>query len=356
MKLHLAGTLAATVTLLAITEVGTASAQGGMPGRIRERTVQSVEEKVQELDRSAGRPPSTNEVTTPPHPAEGASLATPVAVSGAGPLRPGEGAWANYDFVPGDRPLFVDDYSADRVVNFPRRLEFIEGTMDIVEWQGSRWLRATSKARFSVPLSETLPERFTMEFDYVGLSKYELKVRFHGPNWQTEEEVHIGAWGWGVSGSTVSAITRPRDADGIENRVVRVRVMADGSYVKVYVDGERVANVPNANLGRADRVWFEIPTSEDTPALVGDIRVMASEIELYDSLIEAGRVATQGVLFGGGSDRIRPESTPTLREIADLLTSTPTYASPSRATPTTSGPSSSTRRSPSSGRPRSGRR
>ncbi|MEJ2238348.1 MAG: OmpA family protein [Gemmatimonadales bacterium] len=32
-----------------------------------------------------------------------------------------------------------------------------------------------------------------------------------------------------------------------------------------------------------------------------------------------GRVATQGILFGSGSDRIRPESTPTLKEIGTML-------------------------------------
>src|SRR5690606_28510955 len=117
-------------------------------------------------------------------------------------------------------------------------------------WQGRRWLRATSTGRFALPLPEVLPERFTLEFDYAGLSKYELKIRFHGPDWQDEEEIHIGAWGWGVNGATVKAMSRPADADGIENRIVRVRVMADGSYVKVYIDGDRVANVPNANLGR----------------------------------------------------------------------------------------------------------
>jgi outer membrane protein OmpA-like peptidoglycan-associated protein len=41
---------------------------------------------------------------------------------------------------------------------------------------------------------------------------------------------------------------------------------------------------------------------------------------LYDALAADGRVATQGILFDTGSDRIRPESTPTLREIGTMLT------------------------------------
>src|ERR1041384_2564095 len=39
----------------------------------------------------------------------------------AASLKPGEGAWANFDFVPGTRPIFVEDFTRDRVGNFPKR-------------------------------------------------------------------------------------------------------------------------------------------------------------------------------------------------------------------------------------------
>src|SRR5690606_12283749 len=39
------------------------------------------------------------------------SAAAIAAANGGAPasLKPGEGAWANYDFVPGDRPIFLED-------------------------------------------------------------------------------------------------------------------------------------------------------------------------------------------------------------------------------------------------------
>jgi outer membrane protein OmpA-like peptidoglycan-associated protein len=46
---------------------------------------------------------------------------------------------------------------------------------------------------------------------------------------------------------------------------------------------------------------------------------MAGGRNLYDALAEKGRVATQGIYFDTGSDRLRPESTPTLKEIAAML-------------------------------------
>ena len=46
---------------------------------------------------------------------------------------------------------------------------------------------------------------------------------------------------------------------------------------------------------------------------------MAGGKKLYDALAEKGRVATQGIYFDTGSDRLRPESSPTLKEIAAML-------------------------------------
>ncbi len=65
--------------------------------------------------------------------------------------------------MPGDRVLFFDDYSADNVGDFPRRLEFAEGNAEIVEWEGGKWLRVSKAAKFAVVLPENLPDQFTVE-------------------------------------------------------------------------------------------------------------------------------------------------------------------------------------------------
>src|SRR5436190_607492 len=72
--------------------------------------------------------------------------------------KPGEGAWANYDFVPGERVLFFEDFTKDTVGDFPRRLEFKRGNLEVVDWQGGRYLRTTvGNGEFYIPLPEVLP-------------------------------------------------------------------------------------------------------------------------------------------------------------------------------------------------------
>jgi OmpA-OmpF porin, OOP family len=59
--------------------------------------------------------------------------------------------------------------------------------------------------------------------------------------------------------------------------------------------------------------------STDAPAYFANFRVAAGGRKLYDAIAEKGRVATQGIYFDTASDRIRPESAPTLEEIASML-------------------------------------
>jgi outer membrane protein OmpA-like peptidoglycan-associated protein len=97
--------------------------------------------------------------------------------------------------------------------------------------------------------------------------------------------------------------------------------MVDGKYLKAYTNETRNANIPNSTFGRASKLHFLIEAEDAHPIFIGPIRIAeGGRIQLYDKLASEGRVATQGILFDTGSDRIRPESTPTLTDIAQMLT------------------------------------
>jgi OOP family OmpA-OmpF porin len=245
-----------------------------------------------------------------------APAATAAAGGKASGLKPGEGAWANYDFKPGDRVLYVDDFTGDEVGDFPKRMEFKTGALEIVEWQGARYLRATQDSRFYVNLAELLPERFTMELDYSIASGGEVWISFGDEN----KRVQFGGDGTAVVYNQDTKITaNGRVADSERGKMRRARVLADGKYMKVYLDDTRVLNVPNADLGRAKQILFYTDGDVSAPTLFGNFRIAAGGKKLYDALSTTGRVATQGIYFDTGSDHIRPESSPTLKEIGTML-------------------------------------
>jgi outer membrane protein OmpA-like peptidoglycan-associated protein len=270
------------------------------------------------LTDSDGRP-----ITDPANVPPGVAAAAAAPAGGA----PGTGVWVNYDFVPGDIVMFYDDYQDGRVGDFPRRFELIEGNWEVVESQESRYIRATSGGAIAVPLPATLPERFTLEFPASvshGNASIRLStspIREYAGSTPTLGYAEGGLRPEKNQGPRTMTTRRP-DANG--DALVTFRVMADGDYMKMYLDDHRVANAPNAVFPRTDKVYVTVSSAADAnPILIGSMRIAAGGLDLYDRLERDGRVATHGILFATDSDVIRPESTPTLTEIGTMLTSYP---------------------------------
>ncbi len=246
------------------------------------------------------------------------------------PATPGKGVWANYDFVRGDRVLFYEDYTNDRVGNFPRRFEFVGGNWEVVEWKGRRLLRNTGPrgSALMIPLPEALPERFTIETEFYMPHGNQRMVLLTQPPanrhfaYADFNFFQIGsAHGTGVDARESSLATSMNRDERISKGLVPIRIMVDDTYAKVYVGENRTANIPNAYLPRSEALFLENPymADEENPIYLGPIRVSAGGLPLYDALQADGRVSTQGILFDTGRANIRPESTPVLNEIAEML-------------------------------------
>lgn len=261
---------------------------------------------------------------------------------GGSTAAPGTGAWANYDFVPGARPLYVEDFESDYVGNVPRRIDFASGVMEVVAENGNQMLRFGDNSAFAIPLPEGLPERFTIEFDlyhgddwnYTTLATGPLDdpsgeySTFHG-NMKNHSaaEFRVGSFFQTGVARGASGGESLQNQDAHEQSMVPVRIAVDGNYVKMYIGENRVANIPNADIQRSDRILWavggEVAAVDDGsngPILVDNIRIAAGGREiLYDQLLASGRVATRGILFASGSATIKPESTPTLNDIVRTM-------------------------------------
>jgi OmpA-OmpF porin, OOP family len=238
-------------------------------------------------------------------------------------MRPGEGAWANYDFVPGERPLRIADFAGDAIGDFPRRLEAFDGNFEVVEWRGDKWLRATGRSnRFLLPADGPLPSRWTLEFELLG-EEGECWIYPSGAQEGGYLRFGVAHTGGLVRSDGRDAGTRITDGGKRAGAPFTARAMVDGRYVKAYVHETRVVNIPNFDYTAGDALMFYCDGTQDNPLFLRNIRFAAGGRRLYDALAESGRVATQGVYFDTGSDRLRPESTPTLKEIGAMLTEHP---------------------------------
>lgn len=239
--------------------------------------------------------------------------------SQAATLKPGQGAWANYDFKPGDRIILAEDLGKDEVGDFPKRFDFRSGQIEIVEWNDARWLRATN-GKLWIPLPETLPERFTMEFDLAGNGNPMLLTFDGQDDGGTKARMEFGEYFGRLRQGEIDAQGEFGTGVKTTEKPVHIAISVDGEHVKAYANEKRIYNAPNVKLGRSNKIFVNLNGwSAELPRMIANVRIAAGGKKLYDALAEKGRVATQGVLFDTGSDRIRPESTPTLKEMGAML-------------------------------------
>ena len=257
-----------------------------------------------------------------------AQLPAEMQASGAPPAPPE----STFEFVPGDRVIFHDDYAGDNIGDFPRNLTFMSGNWDLVTWEGRRLLRNTGPrhSAFLVELPETLPEMFTIEFDvYLPHGNQQMIVSTSPPPvaggiWSTIEGNVFRVASNQQAGLIMASgpgVESVNPAPAVMEGLVPFRIMADGSHVKVFVGERRVANVPNADLRRSRSLHFENSyfADEENPMLIGPIRVAGGGLDLYDALERDGRVAVRNILFDTGKADIRPESDEVLTEIGTTL-------------------------------------
>ena len=312
--------LALAVCLAAASSL--AAAQGGLLGRVKKRVEDNVGRQAEravdcamgdqtciDKAKAEGKPVKIDSTRTASAPAGG------VVPSGGGGSGAGGGSntvWANYDFVPGAKTIFVEDFKNDEIGNFPRRYEFQSGNIELVTFRDRPWLRVTTTGHFSIPLPVVLPKRYTIEMDYWGTGG-ECWMYSDGTTNGASHFTFAATGGGGIGMPGGGASTPGNDGANLTHQL---RILVDGAYAKVFVNARRVANVPNFAVENGNRIGFYC----DGGMALGGIRVAESGRKLYDALTTDGRVATQGIYFDSGSDLIRPESAPTLKEIGAMLT------------------------------------
>ena len=314
----------ASVLLLTVAIANPASAQfGGL------KKIKDAAKKAAAAAAAADSAKSKNPAQTP------AAANTPSTIAAEEASPAGAKVWENYDFVPGNRVIFFTDFSEDKVGNFARGLKYKGGSLDVVDRDGVKMLRAASRgAEFYVPVPGKLPQRFTLEFDVIAPTTYlqghDVFVFEGGSTLDrgaTSAEISWNTDGTLIQGGGQTSMTsnvKVPDAfyKGLLGQVAHIRVLMDSAYFKLYVNERRMYNIPELGFKRDSLIRVVIRGSEvpNMEMYVTRVRVAESETDvLYDALAAKGRWATQGILFATGKAEVQPESRPVLKEIATTL-------------------------------------
>jgi outer membrane protein OmpA-like peptidoglycan-associated protein len=111
-----------------------------------------------------------------------------------------------------------------------------------------------------------------------------------------------------------------------DGKVHHFAISVNGTFVKAYVDSQRVVNDPDGLKRPIRQIGLQMlaPNNFATDKLLfTNFRLAEGGKEIRSALDTEGRIVTHGILFDTGSATLKPESLPTLKMILGLLNDDP---------------------------------
>jgi OOP family OmpA-OmpF porin len=280
--------------------------------------------------------------------AKGATTGGDGAAAGDGSIEQAETVYSKYDFIPGDKVIFFDDFSDTDVGEFPRKWHLNgplggKNAVEVVEYQGKRFLRSAPGAKGQrdstqyLRLNQTgdLPEKFTVEFDAVFAphnnnpasayhTKYRLLFLNKGDGWKYNAPRNPGVIE--LSGTRNQSNNTETNIGKSDGKLHHVAVSVNGTFVKAYVDNIRVINDPDGAKRPITMVGLTMEMANgfaSDKVMFTNFRLAEGGKNIKSALDTDGKIVTHGILFDTGKDIIKAESLPTLKSILAILNDTP---------------------------------
>jgi OOP family OmpA-OmpF porin len=300
-------------------------------GDILKKTEEKAEEKVNQAEDSV-----VNKSMNPENPAQNSNGQNGTSnTSTVNTQQVSTKTYQNYDFVPGDKIIFEDNFTDEESGEFPSHWDLLSGQAQVSTLQGEKVFALTEGNYASVvPLMKTdtylASDTFTVEFDfYTQPGAYnQVGVRFWNPK-NSDQDNNSGDdkngvfVGYECSASGLSGTYPESDENFNNNKWHHVAIARKGRQLKVYEDQYRVLNVP-VFKGNTYAVNFVGIGDQDKPIMIKNVRIaLGGNFNDTKRMVTESRIITHGILFDIDKATIKPQSMGTINEIYKLLKDNP---------------------------------
>lgn len=257
-------------------------------------------------------------------------------------------SYSKFDFIPGEKVIFYEDFSQDAVGDFPA-LWNTNGSAEVVTTNlfPGHWMKFSGDAAIWTDALLNLPDNYTIEFDVIPVPGENGDMT--GYDFRIMQAINVKSYDHGaVPGKngfcfTMEYYGRPgyrtymNSEEGNElglsgtkegeqykqqvNQKYHVAIWAQKARIRVYQDETKLFDLPRAfSLPdvKMDRIRFE-----EGAAMVSNIRIAVGAPDMRNKLLTEGRLVSYGIYFDVNQDRVKPESYATLKSIADVLKENP---------------------------------
>lgn len=288
-------------------------------------------DKVEEGIKNGGKKSGNSPAAPTPNP-DAQTTKTPTANSTPDPGKPVSlRAYTNYDFVPGNKIIFDDDFHSDQDGEFAEHWDLLGGQAVLNKFGDGLVMKITDGNYGKVaPLmkeKEYLPKEFTLEYDYYQTpGAYGLLFWFE--NSENSEVIKCQADRDGASASfqvngesRELAGTMPEElkSDNFNNKWHHVAFILKGRTIKLYIDQFRVLTVPQ-NTAVPARVIFGGIATQEEPLIFKNVRIAeGGGANLIGQKFGEGKYISHGINFDYGKASIKPESMGEINAIYKFL-------------------------------------
>ncbi len=234
------------------------------------------------------------------------------------------------DFVPGEKVIFYDDLTDMAGDEPPPHWKVRGGTAELRTGGGVRQLTMTAQRMTLTPNLTGLPQNFTMEATVAYKGHGAVATwRFHDKKgqeaMQVRAAVNYSSYSLGIrsGGENLADQQIPMDW----TKPVKQALWVQNGRVRFYVNDQRVMDVNQIKLPELGeiQVYVDGPGANDRTGYVGFqfVRFAESTPDFSQVINSSGRYVTHGILFDADSDRMKPESAPVVKLIAQGLEKNP---------------------------------
>lgn len=254
---------------------------------------------------------------------------------------------SKFDFEPGNRVLYVDDFQRLNIGDFPAEFNTnASGEVVNVSGKPGKWLSMTKNGVFIPERITVLPDNFTLEFEVGLIGNPGNNYSGLGVNFATDKNHLLKdvLFDWGSSvlylhpgaDMTMVQILPSGGENEINNeipmpqwsqngkRFAKIALWRQKGRLRVYVDENKLVDMPRFFAeNKPYHLAFFRRFFDDCEVVMTNIRYAVAGEDTRSKLITEGKFVTNEILFDVNSDNIRPESGTVLKEIAGVLQDNP---------------------------------
>lgn len=279
---------------------------------------------------------------------QGEEQASEVADSKSVPEVPSLQTFSKFDFIPGEKVIFYEDFTQDAIGDFPA-LWNTNGSGEVVNTNlfPGNWLKYVMNESIWTDKLLVLPDNYTLEFDVIPIEGTEGGMG--GWSFRLMKSINQKSWdGGAVPGNAgfhfgveyfgrafYRAYNNKLDGEFWDQKgnnddeknyqkkdqKYHMSVWIQKTRVRIYQNEIKIFDVPRAFPDPAvkmDRLRFE-----QDAAMISNIRIAVGAPDTRNKLMTEGKLVTYGIYFDVNKDVVKPESYGTLKDIATVLNEVP---------------------------------